>query len=62
MAGEREKGRKRKPTNKLGVDNPAQSQRFMQAAKESGADESGEAFTRAMDKLVPKKGKKAANS
>ena len=55
MAGERGKRRKRKPKGK--PDNPAQSKRFIEAAKALGVDESGEAFKRAMDKLVPKKPK-----
>jgi hypothetical protein len=33
----------------------AQSERFMKAAKALGADESGEAFKRALDKLVQRK-------
>lgn len=36
-------------------DNPAQSERFIKAAKELGLGGSGEAFERAMDKLLPKK-------
>jgi len=47
------KGRKRKPKGK--PDNPAQSKRFIEAAKKLGVDESGEAFSKALNKLVPKK-------
>lgn len=39
-------------------DNKAQSERFIQAAKSLGVDESGQAFERAMDALVPRKAKK----
>jgi hypothetical protein len=38
-------------------DNPAQSRRFIEAAKSLGVDESGEAFRKALDKVVPKKPK-----
>jgi hypothetical protein len=56
MAGERgKKRRKRRPKGK--PDNPAQSKRFIEAAKALGVDESGEAFKRALNKLVPKKDK-----
>ena len=47
------KERKRRPKR----DNPAQSRRFIEAAKALGVDESGKSFKRAMDKLVPKKPK-----
>ena len=47
--------RKRKPKGK--PDNPAQSKRFIEAAKKLGVDESGEAFSKALNKLVPKKNK-----
>ena len=46
------KGKKRKP--KVKPDNPAQSARFIQAAKKLGLDESGKDFDKAMDKLLPK--------
>lgn len=36
-------------------DNPAQSARFIAAAKSIGVDESGKEFKKALDKLVPKK-------
>jgi hypothetical protein len=49
------KGKKRKPKGK--PDNPAQSARFMKAAKALGVDESGEAFEKAMRSLLkPKRG------
>jgi hypothetical protein len=39
--------RKRKP------DNPEQFERFVEAARKAGVDESGEAFERAFDKIAP---------
>ena len=54
MAGEKGKRRKRRPKGK--PDNPAQSKRFIDAAKALGVDESGEAFRKAMrDVLKPRK-------
>lgn len=47
------KPRKRKQTPK--PDDPAQSARFIEAARELGIDESGAAFERAVDSLLPKK-------
>ena len=45
---------KAKPaTQKL--DDPAQSKRFVETAREIEADESGEAFRRAFEKIVPPK-------
>jgi hypothetical protein len=58
MAGE--KGRKRK--RKVKPDNPAQSKRFIEAAKALGADEDGEMFNRVMDALLKPKGKKGGSS
>jgi hypothetical protein len=55
MATERGKRRKRRPKGK--PDNPAQSKRFIEAAKKLGVDESGETFSKALNKLVPKKNK-----
>ena len=49
--------RKRRGAKKGKPDNPAQSARFIKAAKELGVDESGKAFEEAMDKLAPRKGK-----
>jgi hypothetical protein len=47
------KGKKRK--RKTALEDKAQSDRFVKAAKELGVDESGQAFERAMDALVPRK-------
>jgi hypothetical protein len=33
-------------------DNPEQFERFVEAARKAGVDESGEAFERALDKIV----------
>lgn len=56
MATGRDKRKKRRP-QKGKPDNPAQSKRFIEAAKKLGAGASTEAFYRAMDKIAPKKGK-----
>lgn len=56
MAGERGKRRKRRPKGK--PDNPAQSKRFIEAAKRLGVDESGEAFDKAMRDLLKPKSKR----
>ncbi len=50
MAGEKGKAKKRKPIKRT---DKAQSERFIKAAKELGVDETGEAFKRALDTLVP---------
>jgi hypothetical protein len=55
MAGERGKRTKRRPKGK--PDNPAQSKRFIEEARKLGVDESGEAFRKAVDALIPKKPK-----
>ena len=55
MATERGKRRKRKPKGK--PDNPAQSKRFIEAARKLGVDESGKAFEEVMKKLKPKGGR-----
>jgi hypothetical protein len=52
MAGERGKRRKRRPKGK--PDNPAQSKRFIEAAKALGLDGDGKDFNRAMDSLAKK--------
>jgi hypothetical protein len=52
MAGAKDK-RKRKRTTK--PDNPAQSARFVAAAKRAGLGGKGDEFERAMDKLAPRK-------
>ena len=43
----------RKPKPK--PDDPAQSKRFIEKAREAGADESGKAFERVFQSLVPPK-------
>ena len=58
MAGEKGKRKKRRPKGK--PDNPAQSRRFIEAAKALGVDESGEAFDKVMRELL--KGKKRGSS
>jgi hypothetical protein len=58
MAGERGKRRKRRPRKR---DHPAQSRKFIEEARKLGVDESGEAFSKALDKLVPKKEKDGNN-
>ena len=55
MAGEKGKRRKRRPKGK--PDNPAQSKRFIEAAKALGVDESGEAFRKAMRDVLKPKGR-----
>jgi hypothetical protein len=42
-------------------DETAQSKRFKEKAKELGADESGEAFERALKKILPSKKVSAKN-
>jgi hypothetical protein len=37
-------------------DDPAQSKRFVETAREIEADESGDLFQRALEKIVPPKG------
>ena len=59
MAGER--GERKKRGRKGRPDNPAQSKRFIEEARKLGVDESGEAFRKAIDKLVPKKQKDGNN-
>ena len=59
MAGVRGKRRKRRPKGK--PDNPAQSARFIKAAKALGVDESGKAFEEAMRSLTKPKPKPKAN-
>lgn len=60
MAGER--GKRGKRRRKGGPDNPAQSKRFIEAAKALGVDESGEAFRKAMKAVLKPKGKKRGSS
>jgi hypothetical protein len=52
-----EKGKRKKRRAKGTPDNPAQSERFIRAAKELGADESGKDFEEAMRRLAKKKPK-----
>jgi hypothetical protein len=51
MATGKDKRRKRRPRKR---DNPAQSRKFIEAAKKLGVNESGKDFDLAMDKLLPK--------
>jgi len=60
MAGERGKPKRRK--RKGAPDNPAQSKRFIEAAKALGVDESGEAFDKVMGSVLKPKGKRRGNS
>ena len=50
--GVKGKAKKRKPTK---PDNPAQSAKFIAAAKSLGLDGKGREFDKAMDTLVPRK-------
>ena len=50
--GVKAKPKKRKPTK---PDNPAQSARFIEAAKKLGLDGKGQEFDKAMDVLAPYK-------
>ena len=59
MAGESSKGRKRRRNVK--PDNPAQSKRFMEAAKALGT-ESGEAFDRVLGEMLKPKSKRKGGS
>ena len=49
------KGKKRRPKGK--PDNPAQSRKFIEAAKALGVDEDGQTFSKVMDGLLKPKGK-----
>lgn len=55
MNGVKGKPKKRKPTERT---NAAQSERFINAAKELGVDESGQAFERVVGKLLAPKPRK----
>lgn len=61
MATGKGKRKKRRPP-RVKPDNPAQSKRFMEAAKALGVDESGKDFGEAMDKLLKPKGTKRGGS
>jgi hypothetical protein len=60
MAGESAKRRKRRRKNE--PDNPAQSKRFMEAAKALGVDESGEAFDKTLSTMLKTKPKPKGGS
>jgi hypothetical protein len=60
MAGEKGKRRKRRPKGK--PDNPAQSAKFIKAAKALGVDESGKAFEEVMRSLAKRKPKADGNN
>jgi hypothetical protein len=45
--------RKRRPKPKINRSDPAQSERFIEAARTAGMDETGETFERAFEKIVP---------
>lgn len=53
---------KRKRSRKVKPDNPAQSKRFVEAAKALGLDQSGKAFDAAMDSILKPKDKKRGSS
>jgi hypothetical protein len=58
MAAKQKSKSKRKKRPSTRTTDPAQSARFLEMAKKLEADESGEAFERAMDVVAPKpKGK-----
>ena len=59
MAGERGKRRKRKPKGK--PDNPAQSKRFIEAARARGVDVSTERFEEIMRSILKAKGKRGTS-
>jgi len=61
MATVREKRRKRRPTKGVRPDNPAQSKRFIEAARKLGVDESGKAFEEVMRSLAKRKPKRGNN-
>ena len=52
------KGKKRKTKGK--PDNPAQSRKFIEAAKALGVDEDGQTFSKVMDALLKPKGKRGS--
>jgi hypothetical protein len=49
------KPKSRQKPKSLKPDDPEQSKRFVEAAREIEADETGEAFRRAFEKIVPPK-------
>jgi hypothetical protein len=58
MATGKDKRKKRRPRK---PDNPAQSKRFIEAAKAMGADESGKAFAELTRTLLKPKSKRGNN-
>ena len=60
MAGEN--GKRKKRSRKARPDNPAQSKRFIEAAKALGADQGGEAFDQALSDLLKAKPKPKGGS
>ena len=55
-------GKRKKRKRKVKQDNPAQSKRFIEAAKALGVDEDPETFNRVLDALLKPKGKKGGSS
>jgi len=53
MAAKR-KSKAKKKSKAIPTKDPAQSARFLETAKSLDVDETGKAFDRALDKLVPK--------
>ena len=57
MATKKSSRAKKVTRKRIPISDPAQSARFLTMAKNLGVDEGGESFERAMDVLVPRKGK-----
>jgi hypothetical protein len=57
MAAKKPSRAKKKRSRGTRTTDPAQYARFLETAKKLGADESGAAFERALDAILPKKGK-----
>jgi hypothetical protein len=55
MAAKRKPKLKKNPRNRTPTSDPVQSARFLEMAKKLEVDESGAAFERAMDAIVPRK-------
>ena len=51
----KQKSKSKKPRKRIRTTDPAQSARFLEMAKKLEVDESGEAFSRALDAVIPKK-------
>ena len=60
MAGE--SGKRKKRSRKGKPDNPAQSKRFIEAAKALGVDQGGEAFDKTLSNLLKAKPKPKGGS